>query len=41
MSYVLILMGNIHNIYIYILILILMKNISHVYINKKYIYDIY
>jgi len=39
MSYVLILMGNIHNIYIYILIL--MKNISHVYINKKYIYDIY
>jgi hypothetical protein len=33
MSYVLILMGNIHNIYI--LILILMKNISHVYINKK------
>jgi hypothetical protein len=39
MSYVLILMGNIHNIYI--LILILMKNISHVYINKKYIYDIY
>ena len=39
MSYVLILMGNIHNIYI--LILILMKNISLVYINKKYIYDIY